>query len=97
MDIVHSNDHGFLLDVDHLDVLHVDLFHDAAPSQGTLEADAYIGINEGAVPDHNIPNASGHLASDHKAAVTLSHFAVMDQHILAGRKQLSGFPVFSRL
>ena len=88
---------GFVGDVNHVDAVDVDVFHHAAASAGTLEAETYVGAQEGTVGHVDVLDAARHLTAHHKAAVAVEHDVVLHDDILAGLSASASVFVLARL
>src|SRR6185312_435722 len=89
--IIPIEKNGLVDDIAHGDILHIDLFHNAAPAPDGFEAEPDIGADERTVINENIPRAARHLAADDESAMRAVHDIVADDHIL-GRPP--AFPTF---
>ena len=88
---------GLSLDVGHVDVLYPDIPDHAAASPLALEAEADVGSQKAASPDHHVLNPAGHLAAHYKSSVAVIHHAVLNHQVLAGNSPAAAISVLSGL
>ena len=84
-------------DVDHVDVLNMNVLHHAATSTGRLETQADISAKEHAVPDAHVLHAARHLRTHHKSAMSVIDGTSIHHDILTGSLQVASILVLSRL
>lgn len=88
--IIGLEDHGLILDVDHVNVGDTDIRGHSAPLRRALETQARIGADEAVVAHDDILHPGAVFAADDEAAMGVEYRIVLDQNVLARSALLKG-------
>ena len=84
-------------DVDHVDVLDVDVLYHAATSACRLEAQTHVGAEEHAVPDAYVLHTARHLRTHYETAMSVIDGTTIHHDVLARCLQVTSVLVLARL
>ena len=73
----------FVRNVNHVDIINVDVFYHTATSAGTLEAQTYICAHKCAVFYIDILHATRHFTSYYKSTVSMQYCIIFHDNVLA--------------